>query len=272
MTTPPSSLIDWLTHASERIRRLDGVVTVTIERGPTAVRIEHQHGVVVVQPRPADGRKAWLSANGTAFNVECEPEPLPNQLLAVLRQVRTVFAATPRLAHSPPHGSGTRVGDALRLRLRRAAYHTLRLLDADPRILPPIERDDGTTTTAWRALVLQDFYPHVGALGDPVAESDVVTGWRSTVRRIREGRAPAQVGLYVHFPFCAVQCRFCYCAMTDNLAQGAIGRYLERLTDDFRRYGAAPAGCAIPTPFIGGGRFFWSLGMRRGTQSGFRYH
>ncbi|MFH2204897.1 MAG: radical SAM protein [Elusimicrobiota bacterium] len=37
--------------------------------------------------------------------------------------------------------------------------------------------------------------------------------WRRTTALMRAGKAPREIGLYVHWPFCVSRCRFCFCSM-----------------------------------------------------------
>lgn len=79
------------------------------------------------------------------------------------------------------------------------------ILRHDPRVLPLIERHDGESVREGHALVLQEHYPYVGALGTPTREADLRAGWERTAARLREGAAPPNLGVYVHIPFCTAR-------------------------------------------------------------------
>ncbi len=41
----------------------------------------------------------------------------------------------------------------------------------------------------------------------------VKEAWRHTISLMKEGKAPLELGLYIHWPFCPSQCTFCRCSM-----------------------------------------------------------
>lgn len=61
--------------------------------------------------------------------------------------------------------------------------------------------------------------------------------WKKTTRLIRDGRAPQELGLYIHWPFCLSRCNFCFCAMSLSSGRGELRRYnlmLKREIDAFK--------------------------------------
>jgi len=64
----------------------------------------------------------------------------------------------------------------------------------------------------------------------------------------------APLGLYIHIPFCAERCRFCYHLSHDDRS-AEIDRYLDALTGELSRYGETPrlAGRKPESVYFGGG-------------------
>jgi coproporphyrinogen III oxidase-like Fe-S oxidoreductase len=106
---------------------------------------------------------------------------------------------------------------------------------------------------AWRALTSEDLYPHVRALGDITSETTILDGWGRTLDRVHAGTAPAKVGLYVHIPFCAVACTFCYCGKTDRFNRGGFDAYIERLISEMELFGPRFSGTPLTSVYFGGG-------------------
>lgn len=106
---------------------------------------------------------------------------------------------------------------------------------------------------AWRALETEDLYPHVSELGDVISMPQVLEGWDRTLGRIRAGTAPDRVGLYVHIPFCAVACTFCYCGKTDAFDRAGFDAYIDELVSEMKRYSEVFAGTPLTSVYFGGG-------------------
>jgi coproporphyrinogen III oxidase-like Fe-S oxidoreductase len=222
-------------------------------------RLEVESEEVLLVARRPDGLPCWLDGGSVAFNVECARDPAPlrtHDFLVALRG-RLDGAAPAEVLFPQGAAAAPRrrlpAGTALQQRLHRAAFFAWKVLESDKRLTPPILRHDGERESEWRTLVLQEFYPYVGAIGEPVPEDDVKAGWARTAERIRSGQAPGRLGLYVHFPFCAVRCRFCYCCVTDTLEKGGIQRYVDTVVASMRDYGPLVGGLPISSVFIGGG-------------------
>ena len=106
---------------------------------------------------------------------------------------------------------------------------------------------------AYKAIITEDLYPHVGPLGKLVSTSDIKDGWKDTVARIQRNDAPQKLGLYVHIPFCTVACTFCYCGKTDNFDKSGMNSYLENLIAEARDFGPIFDGCTFTSVYFGGG-------------------
>jgi coproporphyrinogen III oxidase-like Fe-S oxidoreductase len=82
-----------------------------------------------------------------------------------------------------------------------------------------------------RASYLAWLEPFYGLRRGPYAPAEAASVgeiqacWQSTLRERQEGRAPPELGLYVHVPFCAVACTFCHCSMTDRFSRAVFEAY-----------------------------------------------
>lgn len=106
---------------------------------------------------------------------------------------------------------------------------------------------------AWRAISTEDLYPHVSELGDLITPREVLDGWERTLGRVRAGTAPDKVGLYVHIPFCAVACHYCYCGKTDQFDRAGFDAYVDDLIVEMQRYSEVFAGTPLTSVYFGGG-------------------
>ena len=106
---------------------------------------------------------------------------------------------------------------------------------------------------AYKAIITEDLYPHVGPLGERVSTADIKDGWKDTVRRIKSNQAPQKLGLYVHIPFCTVACTFCYCGKTDNFDKSGMNAYLRNLIEEALDFGPIFEGCTFTSVYFGGG-------------------
>jgi len=105
----------------------------------------------------------------------------------------------------------------------------------------------------YKAIVTEDLYPHVGPLGEVLAEETVLDAWRSTVERIKDGTAPDKLGLYLHMPFCTVACTFCYCAKTDKFNRNMMESYLDRLHAEIATFAPIFTDSTFTSVYFGGG-------------------
>lgn len=106
---------------------------------------------------------------------------------------------------------------------------------------------------AWKALTTEDLYPHVTPLGDIVSTDQLLDGWRHTLDLIDRGQAPDRLGLYVHIPYCAVACSFCYCAKTDQFNRAGFERYIDRLIEEIALFAPAFTRARFTSVYFGGG-------------------
>ncbi|MCB9665381.1 MAG: radical SAM protein [Alphaproteobacteria bacterium] len=105
---------------------------------------------------------------------------------------------------------------------------------------------------ALKTILTDDLYPHV-CLGSPIAEEEIKESWREVDRLMRAGRAPDKLGIYVHVPYCTVECGFCYCGKTQEFDRGDVDQYTLNLLAELEEYGELVQGQQITSVYFGGG-------------------
>lgn len=105
----------------------------------------------------------------------------------------------------------------------------------------------------YETLLSDDLYPHVALFGEPLEREELATGWKRTIGRIRDGTAPQNLGLYVHIPFCAKVCTYCFCMRTDALGRAELERYTAGLKREADFFGRLTDGQALTSAYFGGG-------------------
>lgn len=110
-----------------------------------------------------------------------------------------------------------------------------------------------------RPLLCDEEYPPLdGAYqnrnyGNRLSKDTVRSFWRKTLRLIRAGKAPSDVGLYVHWPFCRDRCAYCYCdsRISSDMREGQV--YLEGLLSELRSFKDLFDGVSFTSLIIAGG-------------------
>ena len=198
---------------------------------------------IVLAIRPRDGAIAFAKTRSLAINIACNDNEfrLNPRAEKFLRLVVTLLQRTDRgnlfvpqigaagAARKPRFSSEAQAHEALSEKLRYAAF------------------------IGWKAITTEDLYPHTQALGDIVGAKEIVAGWERTLKRIEEGRAPEKLGLYIHIPYCATCCEFCYCAKTDRFARGDLYAYVDRLIDEIELFRPTFAKARFTSVYFGGG-------------------
>lgn len=87
---------------------------------------------------------------------------------------------------------------------------------------------------------------------ESLSPEEVVRAWARTARLIREGRAPDDVGLYVHWPFCPSRCAYCYCDARVPIA-GERASHLAALINEMDMFRDALRGTALARVQVYGG-------------------
>ncbi len=106
---------------------------------------------------------------------------------------------------------------------------------------------------AHRLSQTEDLYPHIMPLGRLESRDRLLEGWRQTAALMREGRAPDKLGLYVHVPFCAMECSFCYCAKTEHFRRDDVTTYVQRIIQEADPLRDILQGQVFTSVYLGGG-------------------
>lgn len=106
---------------------------------------------------------------------------------------------------------------------------------------------------ALMSVVTDDLYPNVMALGAPIPEDEIVSAWKNVDTRMKEGRAPKKLGLYLHVPYCTTECTFCYCGKTDQFRRSDVDLYVERLIQEMGVLSPHLADQTFTSVYFGGG-------------------
>lgn len=114
------------------------------------------------------------------------------------------------------------------------------------------ERLHQCTYFALQTILSDDLYPHV-CLGSPISEADIKDSWREVDRLMRAGRAPRKLGIYVHVPYCTVECGFCYCGKTEEFGRDDVDTYTKNLLAELDEYASLVEGQQITSVYFGGG-------------------
>ncbi|MBI5210535.1 MAG: radical SAM protein [Elusimicrobia bacterium] len=82
---------------------------------------------------------------------------------------------------------------------------------------------------------------------------EVLGFWENTLGLVRRGAAPAEMGLYVHWPFCVSRCSFCFCSMRVPGGGAEAAGYLRGLVEEMRFFSPVLRGAPLRSVYIGGG-------------------
>ena len=82
---------------------------------------------------------------------------------------------------------------------------------------------------------------------------DVRSAWKKTASLIRNGKAPAEIGMYVHWPFCISKCTFCFCSMTVPRSRKEPDGYLKGLLKEIDAFADIFEGIRFGSLWLGGG-------------------
>jgi oxygen-independent coproporphyrinogen-3 oxidase len=77
--------------------------------------------------------------------------------------------------------------------------------------------------------------------------------WRNTVRLIQEGKAPPEIGIYLHWPFCISQCLFCFCSMDVVKTTKEMRRYADVVKREIDELYGIFRELKIASVYLGGG-------------------
>jgi coproporphyrinogen III oxidase-like Fe-S oxidoreductase len=83
--------------------------------------------------------------------------------------------------------------------------------------------------------------------------TDAKLSWEKTLALIREGKAPAEIGLYVHWPFCPSHCTFCRCSMMVPHTQKEMKLALKAVKEEMSELKKTFSGVYFASLYMGGG-------------------
>lgn len=77
--------------------------------------------------------------------------------------------------------------------------------------------------------------------------------WKKTVRLIRAGKAPAGLGIYLHWPFCSSRCSFCFCSMSEARSARRMEDYASLLKKEMEAFRDLFENIKFDSVYFGGG-------------------
>ncbi|MBI5211146.1 MAG: radical SAM protein [Elusimicrobia bacterium] len=87
----------------------------------------------------------------------------------------------------------------------------------------------------------------------PATLREVRACWERTADLIRAGRAPRDIGLYIHWPFCPSRCSFCFCSMRVPRSRSETAAYLAMLEREMEAFRGVFRGLGFTSLWVGGG-------------------
>jgi|GEM_PF-1721245 len=241
------SALRWLRRLGQLLAKTDRGLTTWEPRAEPArvvTRVVYDGVDVELVCRTRDEAPAWLRTSSASWNIKLDGDAAPAGVQDFVRRLREVLTRGDRGQLVLPlcdggagatHGSrrdspaAKRARAALKDDLHRAAF------------------------IAWKVNTRSDLYPHSPELGVETPIEEIEDGWRRTLARIDDGTAPDRLGVYIHIPFCAVECTFCFCGKTSKFGKGAIDDYMGKMYADLERFGALFGGRPITSVYVGGG-------------------
>jgi coproporphyrinogen III oxidase-like Fe-S oxidoreductase len=211
------------------------------------LELDLDRGIVPVLVHPLGRSQSYAETASLALSIHNEGDtPLPGNAETVLQGFLHVLRQADKghleLA-AGSLGTETDMGTLPALDTARVARAHTRLAD---------EVHWGAFL-AYKSLITEDLYPHVGPLGELVSETEIHAGWRDTVQRIKDGHAPSRLGLYIHIPFCAVACTFCFCGKTDEFNRSGMDTYMDQLVAEAEGLAPIFEGSTFTSVYFGGG-------------------
>ncbi|MFH2204040.1 MAG: radical SAM protein [Elusimicrobiota bacterium] len=103
-----------------------------------------------------------------------------------------------------------------------------------------------------------DYPPKDGLYQDytyfkPAPLDKIRDAWKNTVRLIRDGKAPENIILYIHWPFCPSQCTYCFCSMTVSQNRREWDNYTRSLMREMDAFRDVFKGVELHSVYFGGG-------------------
>ncbi len=86
-----------------------------------------------------------------------------------------------------------------------------------------------------------------------LAADEVLRFWSELAQDMARGRVTRPLGLYLHVPFCATRCLFCFCTARAAGGRGELEDYARRLLREIDSFTEAMRPVRFSTLFFGGG-------------------
>lgn len=77
--------------------------------------------------------------------------------------------------------------------------------------------------------------------------------WKNTVSLMRAGKAPSQIGIYIHWPFCVSHCLFCFCSMGVHRGAREMRDYADTIKLEIDALKDIFTGVSFASVYFGGG-------------------
>ncbi len=87
----------------------------------------------------------------------------------------------------------------------------------------------------------------------PARLEGIQNAWEKTLRLIREGRAPSDIGLYIHWPFCPSHCDFCACSMLVPKNNAEMEKVYSSIIQEINSFSHVFSGMPLSSLWMGGG-------------------
>lgn len=91
------------------------------------------------------------------------------------------------------------------------------------------------------------------AYGSEVSPKEVKKSWEKTISLIKKNKAPKQVGIYTHWPYCVSKCTYCFCDSHVSKSHNDFYKYLQLIKKELYFFSDVFRGINIHSIFMGGG-------------------
>lgn len=91
------------------------------------------------------------------------------------------------------------------------------------------------------------------AYGKKFSSGKIKKAWAKTAALIKSGKAPKQVGIYVHWPFCASKCTYCFCDSFVPKSATELPAYSGLIKKELDFFSGIFKGIRVHSVYLGGG-------------------
>ncbi len=250
MNKPTRDAQRFLKHFCKLYQRVDPSILdwrVTPHVSGLLLELDLERGTLPVLVHPLDRSSSYAQTASLALSIQNEGDvPLPGNAETVLLGFLNVL----------------KKADKGHLQIQAGSLSPGAQPDALPEVDPAKQARARTRLAdtlhwyaflAWKSLTTEDLYPPVSPLGQLVDQQVIHDGWRRTVQQIADGSAPKKLGLYIHIPFCATACTFCFCGKTDEITRSGMSTYMDQLCAEAENLAPIFEGSRFTSVYFGGG-------------------